>query len=147
MGGLRPSNMAVSEYIPEMMFIREQKNFHNVLVFLRLIIVQRFTMHIVSGLSVNYVQKMTEGGQFSHSIGSVWKFIHVFATLQDIVNGTMLGGKNSVEVSLLFKLLFVGLKTMSPSATAKDPAHYSIHCVPFKVSNNVLVSLFNQVIL
>ena len=38
------------------MLIREQKNFHNVLVVLRLIIVQRFTIHIVSGLSVNLVE-------------------------------------------------------------------------------------------
>ena len=38
-----------------------------------------------------------------------------FATLQDIVTERMLGGKNSVQVPFLLKLLFVGLKTMFPS--------------------------------
>ena len=35
--------------------------------------------------------------------------------LQDIVIETILGGKNSVQGPLLLKLLFVDLKTMSPS--------------------------------
>ena len=35
--------------------------------------------------------------------------------LQDIVIVTVLGGKNSVQGSLLLKLLLIGLKTMSPS--------------------------------
>ena len=60
-----------------------------------------------------------------------WNFS---STLQDIVIETMLGGKSSVQGPFLLKLLFVGLKTMSPSVTAKHPAHCNIHCVPFKVS-------------
>ena len=39
----------------------------------------------------------------------------VGVALQDIVIETILGGKNSVQGPLLLKLLFVGLKTMSPS--------------------------------
>ena len=54
--------------------------------------------------------------------------------LQDIVIGKMLDEKNSVQDPLLFKVLFIGLKTMSPYITAKHPAHCNIHCVPFKVS-------------
>ena len=55
-------------------------------------------------------------------------------TLQDIAIETMLGRKHSVQDPLLLKLLFLGLKTMSPSVTAKYPAYTNIHCVPFKVS-------------
>ena len=40
--------------------------------------------------------------------------------------------KNNVQGPLLLKLLFVGLKTMSPSVSVKHPAHCNIHCVPFK---------------
>ena len=45
--------------------------------------------------------------------------IHLWNThptlLQDIVFETILGEKNSVQGPPLLKLLFVGLKTMSPS--------------------------------
>ena len=51
--------------------------------------------------------------------------------LQDNVIETMLVGESSVQGPILLKLLFVGIKTVSPSVTAK---HYNIHCVPFKVS-------------
>ena len=39
-------------------------------------------------------------------------------TLQELVIETMLSEKNSIQGPLLLKLLFVGLKTMSPSVTA-----------------------------
>ena len=39
-----------------------------------------------------------------------------------------------VQGPLWLKLLFVGLKTISPSATAYHPAHCNIHCVPLNVS-------------
>ena len=42
--------------------------------------------------------------------------------------------ENSVQDPLLLKLLFVGIKTMPPSVTAKQSVHCNIHCVPFKVS-------------
>ena len=61
----------------------------------------------------------------------IWQIFII--KLQYIVIETMLGGKNSVQGPLLLKLLFVVLKTMSPT-TAKHPAHCNIHCVPFKVS-------------
>ena len=66
--------------------------------------------------------------------------------LQDVVIERMLGGKNYVQGPLLLKLLFVGLKTMSPSILWKDNtarnkgAHWLSFC-------NVLLSLFNWVIL
>ena len=56
--------------------------------------------------------------------------VYFVIVLQDIVIETMLGRKNSVQGPLLLKLLFVGLKTMSPFVTAK----YFLHCVLFKVS-------------
>ena len=59
-------------------------------------------------------------------------FSHI--TLQDIVIETMLGRKNSVQGPRLLKSLFIGFKTISPSVTAKHPAHWNIHCVLFKVS-------------
>ena len=40
-------------------------------------------------------------------------------SLQDIVIERVLGGENSLQGPLLLTLLFVGLKTMSPSVTAK----------------------------
>ena len=49
--------------------------------------------------------------------------------LQNIVIETMLGRENSVQGPLFLKLLFVGLKTMSPSVTAKHPAHCNIFIV------------------
>ena len=60
--------------------------------------------------------------------------IQIPLSLQDIVIETMLGRKNSVQGPLMLNILFVGLKTMSPSVTAKHSAHCNIHCVPFKVS-------------
>ena len=60
--------------------------------------------------------------------------IQIPLPLQDIVIETMLSRKNSVKSPLMLNLLFVDLKTMSPSVTAKHSAYYNIHCVPFKVS-------------
>ena len=59
------------------------------------------------------------------------KYLH---SLEDIVVKRMLGGKNSVQGPLVLKLLFVGLKTMSPSVTEKHPAHRNIYCALFKLS-------------
>ena len=57
--------------------------------------------------------------------------VYVVIVLQDIVIETMLGRKNRVQGPLLLKLLFVGLKTMSPFVTAK----YFLHIVIFIVSS------------
>ena len=46
----------------------------------------------------------------------------------------MLGGKNSTQDPLLLKLLFVGLRAMSPSITVKHPACYDIHCNAPKIN-------------
>ena len=67
-------------------------------------------------------------------------------SLQHIVTETILGRKNSVQGPLLLKLLFLGLKTMSPSIHYKDNTarNKEAHWLIF---DNALISLFNSVIL
>ena len=62
-------------------------------------------------------------------------------SVQDIVIETILGRKNSVQGPLLLKLLFVSLKIMSPLIHQKEQGSSLVKFV------NVLISLFNQVIL
>ena len=67
-------------------------------------------------------------------------------TLQEFVIESILGGKNSVQGPLLLKLLIVSLITMSPSIHRKENTarNKEVRLLSFY---NVLVSLFNRVIL
>ena len=69
----------------------------------------------------------------------IWKHTYNLNSschLQIIEIERMLGQQCSVQGPLLLKLLFVGLKTMSPSVTAKHR--------PLQIFHIVLVLLFNQ---
>ena len=77
--------------------------------------------------------KPSNQGENDFQLFSVSTITVLKLTLQYIVIETIYR-KNCVQGPLLLKLLFVGLKTMSSSVTAKHPAHCNIHCVPFELS-------------
>ena len=83
---------------------------------------------------VNFPGRTWNQKQFARSANEIGITIYVkqAIALQDIVIETILGGGNSAQDPLLLKSLFVGLKTMSLSVTAKDPARWNIFIVPLQ---------------